>query len=449
MRYDYKLNESVLIPHKSNKMKNLLYTGDNIHFLNRIDSESVDLIYLDPPFNSKRTYSAPIGSKAAGASFKDMWTWDDVDESLLESLIVNHSCLVAFIQSIEGMHSKAMMSYIVYMAIRIIELHRVLRPTGSLYLHCDPTASHYLKIIMDKIFGQGNFRNEVIWCYDRWEAKSGDFQKMHDVILKYSKTNNYTFHTILEIDSKRQKTLDRGYTTNLLKDGTRQLIVYKGNESRPNIKKLMAKDKFDKVIIKEPTGRPLKDYWNINFIHPKSKERTGYPTQKPLALLDRIIKTSTNEGDTILDPFCGCATTCVSAQQSNRKWIGIDIEAKAAEVLVDRLSDDAGLFSDFIHTDKLPNRTDLPIQKPDEPIKQLLYKEQEGKCNACNNEMRIIDFEIDHILPKSKGGSDTKENYQLLCGNCNRIKGDRPMEYLRTKIKLRDELLSQQITFGD
>ena len=179
------------------------------------------------------------------------------------------------------------------------------------------------------------------------------------------------------------------------------------------------------------------------------KRRTGYPTQKPLALLNRIIKASSKDGDIVFDPFCGCATTCVAAQQLNRKWIGIDIETKATDILIQRLSDDAGLFTDFVHRADIPQRTDLTIEPITKSVKEKLYKQQKGLCNACNVSMRIIDFEVDHIIPKSKGGGDYYENYQLLCGNCNKVKGDRPMEYLRIKIKAREQLLSERLSFGE
>ena len=156
------------------KWANTLFTQDNLYILNGMNSESVDLIYLDPPFNSKRMYSAPVGSKAAGASFKDMWTWQDVDESYMEALINDHPHLVGYIKSVGVTHGKSMMSYVTYLAQRIIQLHRVLKSTGGLYLHCDPTASHYIKILLDGVFGKGGFRNEIIWGY----KSGGGQQKM-------------------------------------------------------------------------------------------------------------------------------------------------------------------------------------------------------------------------------------------------------------------------------
>jgi site-specific DNA-methyltransferase (adenine-specific) len=175
-------------------------------------------------------------------------------------------------------------------------------------------------------------------------------------------------------------------------------------------------------------GKYPDDVWDIPVL--RGEERTGYPTQKPLALLKRIILASSNEGDMVLDPFCGCATTCVAAQQLHRRWIGIDIE-QTADVLIQRLSDDAGLFKDFTATDQIPKRSDIKEVPPTKSIKERLYKEQNGQCNACGKEFELRNLEIDHIIPKSKGGGDYYENYQLLCGSCNRIKGDRPMEYLR------------------
>ena len=404
-------------------MKNTLYTEDNLFILNGFNSESVDLIYLDPPFNSKRIYSAPIGSKAAGSSFKDMWSWDDVNESYLESLIDKYPSLVRFIQSIQDTHDKPMMAYVTYMTQRIIEMHRVLKNTGSLYLHVDPTASHYLKIVLDSIFGKQNFRNEIVWHYYNGATTSNRFYgRKHDVILFYAKKISTSF----------------------------QCVIREPHEKTSGWVKQIQKNKFNVSYGKpHPEGKRVHDVWRIPSVNNMSKERVGYPTQKPLALLERIIKASSNEGDIVLDPFCGCATTCVKAQQLNRKWIGIDIEKKAVDILVERLSDDAGMFEDFVHTDKIPQRTDIELVDRNHSVKERLYKQQEGKCNGCKKDFDIYNFEVDHIIPKSKGGGDYYENYQLLCGNCNKVKGNRPMEYLRMKIRAREEILNQKLTFGD
>ena len=431
-------------------MQNTLYTRDNLFVLNSLNSQSVDLIYLDPPFNSKRIYSAPIGSKSAGVSFKDMWTWEDVNEAYLEHLIDGYPSLVRFIQSIQDTHSKAMMAYVTYMTQRIIELHRILKQTGSFYLHCDPTASHYLKIVLDNIFRKTQFRGEIVWAYsNRLNRKNGHFAKLHDVILIYSKSNNYLYRPQYDTQWKPSNTqkrrLESGYE---VRKG--ELIIY--DEEKFKDSKIDAstyKKVYKKARVSQP---PVGNVWDIPIINPMSKERTGYPTQKPLALLDRIIKASSKEGDIVFDPFCGCATTCVAAQQLNRKWIGIDIETKATDILIQRLSDDAGLFKDFVHineTQKLSMRTDVKQEPVSLSVKERLYQKQEGLCNGCKKEFDMYNFEVDHIVPKSKGGGDYYENYQLLCGNCNRVKGDRPMEYLRIKIKAREQLLSERLSFGE
>jgi len=196
-------------------------------------------------------------------------------------------------------------------------------------------------------------------------------------------------------------------------------------------------------------GKAQVDYWMIDPINQVSKERTGYPTQKPLALLHRIIKASSHEGDIVLDPFCGCATTCVAAQQLDRKWIGIDVEKRAVSILIERLSNDAGLFKDFINTTIVPQRTDVKYEPKSSSVKERLYKEQNGLCKACGTKFDLWNLEIDHIIPTTKGGGNYYENYQLLCSSCNRIKGDRPMEYLRLKIKTREETMKNKIIFGE
>lgn len=417
-------------------MANTLWTGDNLYILNGLNSNSVDLIYLDPPFNSKRTYSAPVGSKSAGVSFKDMWTWQDVDEAFLESLFTTYLPLAKFIESIGDVHERAMMAYITYMAQRIVELHRILKKTGSFYLHCDSTASHYLKVILDSIFGHKNFRREIIWNLQTasgYKSQIKGYVRGHDVIFYYTKGSEFVFNK--EYLPHKPEYIARFRKSD--SDGRKYRDDRRGGR---------------KQYLDETKGIMLTDVWSdvMSFQQAAtSDEILGYPTQKPLALLNRIITASSNEGDIVLDPFCGCATTCVSAQQLKRKWIGIDIEEKASEILIQRLSDDAGLFKDFVHRKDTPQRTDIKKEDPKSVgVKKRLYMKQNQKCNGCGTEFEIRHFEVDHITPKSKGGGDYYENFQLLCGSCNRIKGNRPMEYLISRLRVIREA-SKQLTFGE
>jgi site-specific DNA-methyltransferase (adenine-specific) len=411
--------------------QNTLYTADNLYVLYGLNSGLADLIYLDPPFNSKRMYSAPVGSKAAGASFKDMWTWKDVDEYYLETLAENYPVMKTFIDTIGVIHGKAMAAYLTYMAQRIVEMKRILKDTGSLYLHCDPTASHYLKLLLDCIFGKqgGTFRNEIVWCYHGpGSPNMRQFNRKHDTIFWYTKSKEWTFNK----DAVRLPYKDPRQSFRKAFDSTGE------GWTEEDLKELRAK------------GKVPETWWpDIAIVARSKRERTGYPTQKPLALMHRIIKASSNPGDVVLDPFCGCATTCVAAQQLGRKWIGIDIEKQSVRILIDRLSDDAGMFKDFTATNKIPVRTDVKIIEPSTPVKQRLYQQQRGLCNGCLTAFDIRNLEIDHIVPKSKGGGGYYENYQLLCGACNRQKGDRPMAYLRMKMAAKDTLLDQRIFFGE
>lgn len=389
-----------------NEHVNTLYTGDCLLVMNGLNNSFVDLVYLDPPFNSKRMYSAPIGSKAAGASFKDMWSWQDVDEICLEHMIDDYPQLVRYIVSIEHSHGKPMMAYITYMAQRLIEARRLMKDCGSIYLHCDPTASHYLKVLMDSVFGKLNFQNEIIWTYGLGGSSKRRWSKKHDVILFYTKSNAYKFQKpTVDATSARMRGCQKG----------------------------------------------MLDVWtDIPSINNMAKERTGYPTQKPEALLERIVKASSMQGDIVLDPFCGCATTCAVAEKMGRGWIGIDIERTAVGILVERLSDaSAPLFSNFAHRMDLPRRTDIVVEKVDaKGVKARLYSDQRGACRGCGSVLEMRLLEVDHIVPKSKGGGDYYENYQLLCGHCNRVKGNKPMEYLRAKIAARQSHLDEHVTFG-
>ncbi len=389
------------------KHVNTLYTGDCLLVMNGLNSSSVDLIYLDPPFNSKRMYSAPIGSRAAGASFKDMWSWQDVDEICLEHMVEKYPHLVRQIESTGDVHGKPMMAYVTYMAQRLVEAHRLLKDSGSIYLHCDPAASHYLKIIMDGIFGRQYFQNEIVWTYGLGGSSKRKWSKKHDVILFYSKSGKYYF--------------DKPTTA-------ARSVKMRGQQ------------------------KGMLDVWtDIPSINNMSKERTGYPTQKPEALLERIIKASSQQGNIVFDPFCGCATTCAVAEKLGRGWVGIDIAKNAVGILVERLSDSSTpLFSNFVHRSDLPRRTDIVVEKVDaKGVKARLYREQKGACGGCGSNFAIQHFEVDHIVPKSKGGGDYYENYQLLCGHCNRIKGNKPMEYLRAKIAARRKHLKTNITFEE
>ncbi len=457
--------------------KNTIFTDDNLYILRGMNSDSVDLIYLDPPFNSKRNFSAPVGSKSAGSKFSDIWKWSDVDEILLEQLFDKHPSLASFIQLIGAVHSNAMKAYISFMALRLLELHRVLKPTGSVYLHCDSTASHYLKSVMDTIFGSSNFHNEIIWQRNYSRGKGSQFAGRKfgantDTIFFYTKTKDYYLDPIPEFDLEDAEIIKKFNKTDA--DGRRYntttpVFRAKTMGARPNLcfewrgcknpnpsgwrlSKERLEEEYQKgnIILKSAArverrqylddykGTPLDNNWT-DIPRVSGKESTGYPTQKPLALLYRIIKASSKEGDLVLDPFCGCATTCVAAQQLHRRWIGIDIEENAANIVIDRLKDVDGFFENFMHSKIAPDRTDIKEKRiSPEDVKAKLYKQQSCKCNGCRTDFRILDLEVDHIVPKSKGGGDYVKNYQLLCGNCNRTKGDRPMEYLMTKIRARD-----------
>ena len=441
--YECGFNDCVIIINMAKKeFQNTLYTNDNLFILSGLNSDLVDLIYLDPPFNSKRMYSAPIGSKAAGSSFKDMWTWEDVNVEYLNTLAEKYLALTDFIDSVGVIHSKAMAAYLTYMAQRIVEMHRILKDTGSLYLHCDPTASHYLKVILDEIFGKDNFRNEIVWHYKTTlKASKRHLGRDHDIIFCYAKSDLHQINPDRADYPASENTLKRwakyadadGFVSNKHFAGSKSTIIDTSDDEKGfNINH----------------GIP-RDVWYIPHLTGSSKEKTGYPTQKPLALLHRIIKTSSKEGDIVMDPFCGCATTCVAAQQLGRKWIGIDIEAQAKDILVERLKDDAGLFSDFTATDTPPQRTDIENADPkSKSVKERLYKEQSGLCNGCGTEFNIWNMEIDHIIPRAKGGGDYYENYQLLCSHCNRVKSKNTMESLREKIAARKKLLKEKVFFG-
>ena len=391
-----------------------------------MNSQSVDLIYLDPPFNSKSNYAAPIGSQAAGAEFKDTWTLSDLDIAWLDLIETRHPALNRVIQAAMTNSDK---SYLVYMAVRLLELYRILKPTGSIYLHCDPTMSHYLKLMMDAIFGKQQYRNEIVWHYSGWNKKLKlKFESRHDVILFYALGSGNKFNGLSRPWKNEEEYIKRRkQKVHTDKFGNKYVLSDGGGGKRVK--------RFLKDAMKY--GVPIDNVWNIDKINNSSLERTGYPTQKPLALLGRIIKASSNEGDIVFDPFCGCATTLVAADRLHRQWVGIDISSKAVELVIDRIKQDQGLFRDIIARNDIPQRTDIKVLRLYNSLdnKKHLYGQQGGHCNGCSQHFETRHFEVDHIIARSMGGTDHIENLQLLCGNCNRVKGNRGQEYLIAKLE--------------
>lgn len=349
--------------------ENTLFYGDNLIILREyIADESVDLVYLDPPFNSNRSYNVlfrderGVDSEAQIEAFEDTWHWNSVSEGTYHYLVTEcEEHIAALIGSLrQFIGSNQMMAYLVMMAVRLIELHRVLKPTGSLYLHCDPTASHYLKVILDTIWGVMNFRNEVIW--KRTSAHANVVQKygaVHDILLFYTKTEKFTWnaqHTpydeeYLEIffdqkDADGRRYARRDLTASMQRASSGQLYEWRGIRPPPSRCWAMTKEKMDeldaqgkihwpkkeggmprlKLFPEDLPGNPLQDIWtDIRAMHNLSSERLDYPTQKPIALLERIVAVSSSPGHVVLDPFCGCGTAIAAAQKLGRQWIGIDV----------------------------------------------------------------------------------------------------------------------------
>ncbi len=358
---------------------NKIYLGDCLDVLrNELEfkPESVDLIYIDPPFNSKRNYNVFFDDKEIQTqrmAFEDTWSLHTVADSLLELDNIHHDKLLNLLNAYRDI-APQVFPYLVMMTLRVIELHKILKPTGSFYLHCDPTASHYLKTICDAVFGAKYFRNEVMWQRtNAHNLKSRYFSKLHDVILFYSKTEKYTWNhqysEYSEAQLSRFKEDEEGrlYKAENLTISTAtssRNFEWRGSippknrgwgASKERLEEwlsegriLLKKDgspRLDgfKVYFDELKGKPLDDIWNdINRVGNTSKERLSYPTQKPKALLERVIQASSNEGDIVLDAFCGCGTSIDAAESLNRQWIGIDIAPFAVSLIKRRLKDTYG-----------------------------------------------------------------------------------------------------------
>ena len=464
-----------------------IWTADNMEILPGIDSECVDLIYLDPPFNSNKDYAAPIGSKAAGAAFKDTWTLSDLDVAAMGRLADAHPSVYAVVETAGQVHGKGMMSYLVMMADRLVELHRILKPTGSIYLHCDPTANSFLRLLLDAVFGSVNFKNEIVWRRTSSHNRAKIWAPIHDTLLFYTKSNRYPWQRVYQqydqeyLDKffRYKDTHGRFRVGDLTGPGTRQGSsgqpwrgidpTEKGRHwevppdrilpphfehpnGYPTMTVQQRLDALDdagliywprrgkipqrKQYLSVSPGVPLRDIiWDIPPLSAQSKERLGYPTQKPIALLERIIEVSSKEGDVVFDPFCGCATACIAAEKLGRRWAGIDISPKAVELVRHRMAQtnlDISGRTLSVHT-TAPVRSD-GTKMPRRQIKHTLYGQQEGNCNGCGEHFAFHMLEVDHVWPRSKGGSDTLENSQLLCRHCNSLKSTGTMDDLAVKL---------------
>lgn len=367
-------------------MINQLFYGDNLEVLRQhIRDESIDLCYIDPPFNSQRNYNQIYLNKGKEdqtqtQAFVDTWTWDDLANQGLAEIQENYqgrftSQSIDLIFGLTKVLGKgSLLAYLISLTLRIVEIHRVLKSTGSFYLHCDPTASHYLKIICDAVFcsQDGDFQNEIIWCYKDPSGKTIKFfRRKHDVILFYSKSNEYNFYA----DAIR---VEYGAST-------KQQIASKTTS-------------FGRVVTGHPLGKIPEDWWEIPIINSQAKERLGYPTQKPKSLLERIIKASSHEGDVVLDAYCGCGTTVAVAQDLKRQWIGIDITYQSISLILKRLEDAFG-------AEVLENITLNGIPKDMEFAEALALK-KDDQTRKEFEKWAILTYSNNRATINQKKGSD-------------------------------------------
>ena len=486
-----------------NFLNRTLWTGDNLDILRGMNDGCVDLIYLDPPFNSNRDYEAPIGGKAEGASFKDRWSMSDAKEVWHGEIAEQNPALYEVVRAAGIAHGKRMKGYLIWMAVRLLEMERVLKPTGSIFLHCDDTASAYLKVLMDSIFGQTNFRNEIIWQRTKGRDWGNRFGRVHDTILFYTMSDDYTWETqYVEHDPDYVKRAyrnedERGHwqsdqltasgvrngesgqpwrgievtpkgqfwrtpTQGGMKDWIIQNNIIPGwPDAYPSVHQRL--DKLDeagliywpkrghmprlKRYLASTKGKACNDLvLDIGKIEANAAENVDYPTQKPIRLLQRLIAAASLPGDVVLDPFAGCATACVAAEQLGRQWAGIDLSALAVRLVRHRLDREVGDAKQantwgklIIDREDIPLRTDLgDVKRYNDPDnKKWLFGHQDGKCNGCRHPFPIHAMTVDHILPRAKGGTDRIENLQLLCGFCNSTKGGtRTMDELVAELRI-------------
>ena len=463
-------------------MQNLnrtLFISDNLPVLRGIDSESIDLVATDPPFNKGVKAFEGITAAGENISYKDVWTWSDVQQEWWTTIREEHRNLYEVIDAANHAAGDDMGAFLCWLGVRVLEMHRVLKPTGSLYLHCDSTASAWLKAMLDAVFGRRNFRNEITWR--RTNAKGLAFRgypNNADFLLYYSKGENFTWTRPYRPHDPAY--VDKFYRNVEPETGRRYSLdnLVNPNPDRPNLEyeflgvtrvwrwtKERMQAAYDEGLVvqqrpgsvprlkrylDEMKGNPVDTIWeDVKPIQARSPERTGYPTQKPLALYERIIKASSNPGDLVLDPFAGCATTAIAAERLGRGWVAIDLNDPAREIIRDRLEREAQLPVDNDSWDRAirvttdpPERTDdgdavapelvVVSRKRSAPrmsrreVREHLMLSNGMRCQGCGWVPPYLDYlQVDHKKPRSLGGVDEMDNFALLCDPCNRFKSNK------------------------
>lgn len=491
--------------HGFNAINRGVYISDNLPFLRSLNDECVDLVCIDPPFAKNETFvgdrlkpplteqerdiesrllakwrvSNADEASAAGlvwpessarGGYKDIWSWeDDVHEDWLTDIERDYENISKLIDAARYVHSDSVAAYLCYIAIRLLEIHRILKPTGSLYLHCDHTANGYLRQLLDGVFGRDNFQNEIVWGYRKWTNAATNFQSNHDTIFYYAKSKgSHTFNKLFDYDAPQKVIYRRGWDTCVVEGGIRQLIVYDRNKAQSKI----TDGNYDRIVYREEqTKVALPDHWNIPILNSQAKERTGYPTQKPVALAERIISASTNPGDVVLDCFAGCAYAGVAAERLGRQWVACDFNPRTWTVFKRQFSKPELVLltcndqttgqqvlgdqpTVTVHGPmELPARTS-PVSEVQ--VKDFQLNERKFKvpasiiperdmltkllelssytawcCGFANRRPNgtvvktVNNFHLDHIDPKSKNGSNQITNRAPLCPTHNVRKNNR------------------------
>ena len=420
-----------------------LYQMDNLAVLRGINSGTIDLIATDPPFNKGRDFHATPASLAAGASFQDRWSWkDDVQPVWVEQIEDGWPETHALIEAVR-LTDESMAAYMCFMGVRLMEMRRVLKDTGGIYLHCDPTANAYLRLLMDTIFGKGSFRNDIVWrkYAGRKNNATRKFSTQQETILFYVKTEDALFNILYEPISDKE--IQKKYK---MKDEEGRLY----REAWGRRYQLTGENR--RIYLDEQPGAAIGSLWAEDGLqlNTSSAERVGYPTQKPLALYERIIRASSNEGDIVFDPFAGCATTCVAAERLGRQWIGADYWGEVMPIVVSRLDASVpaplgGSWSGAINLQTTPpTRTDagdnaapeqaLPMstlgfrrRRWSDKVMLQMFTQQFGiRCWACLFDYPDTDYyDLDHVRPKNDGGLNDLPNRAVLCKPCNqKVKRD-------------------------